>query len=68
MDYKIHLFLNIGNNKLNTSRMQCGRKMWANSKGAFAMKTRQFLEHATMDTNLVCANCLAWYNENKKGA
>jgi|VirMetMinimDraft_7_1064189.scaffolds.fasta_scaffold338408_1 hypothetical protein len=68
-DYKGHLFRSLGNNQLDPNRTQCGRRMWANSKGAMMFKSRAFLQFAqSVDETHVCKNCMAWYKINKMGA
>ena len=68
-DYKGHLFRSLGNNQLDPNRTQCGRRMWANNKGAMMFKSKAFLQFVnTCDESMVCKNCWAWYKENKMGA
>lgn len=68
-DYKGHLFRSLGNNKLDPNRSQCGRRMWANNHGSMMFKSRAFLEFSkSVDSSMVCKNCMAWYKENKMGA
>lgn len=66
MEYKAHLFANIGNGKLHPSRMQCGRHLYRNSRGTHAVKTAYFRELYLESKENCCTKCAEWAKENGK--
>ena len=66
MDYKAHLFQSLGNGKLHPKRMQCGRHLFRNGKGTFAVKTSEFKNLHKEDEKNVCSKCLEWAKQNGK--
>jgi hypothetical protein len=66
MDYKAHLFLNIGNGKLHPTRMQCGRHLYRNAKGTHVLKSKAFVLQYEVDNTSVCSKCLEWAKLNNK--
>ena len=66
MEYKAHLFQNLGNGKLHPSRMQCGRHLWRNGRGTHAVKSSEFKRQYHEDESVLCSKCLEWAKENEK--
>jgi hypothetical protein len=64
--YKAHLFASLGNNKLHTSRTQCGRHLYRNSRGTMVVKTSEFKNLYFGDQENVCSKCLEWAMANNK--
>ena len=58
MNYKAHIFQNIGNEKLHPSRTQCGRHLHRNSRGTFVLDLKRFMFLYEEDSNNVCEKCL----------
>lgn len=66
MDYKAHLFADLGKGKLHPSRMQCGRHLFRNGKGTMAVKLNTFNELYKENKDNVCSKCSEWAKKNNK--
>ena len=64
--YKAHLYKSVGNGKITTSTMQCGRSLWRNERSTLGVKTNEFRLRYSENPLSVCSNCLAWAKENGK--